>query len=283
MLDHKAGQVLRKLFCRTAAAFAIGRETISDKEVKETFGIAAEMQHYQVGFPKATLMHDVSNIVPIKQTDMGSAIPDILKFADELARKYWDDGKTPVMFAFYLRILDGTQGGLSVTAHEPGEKVLAFEFVTHPDAPGLAKFQAELVSYIEKRLGRTVKGHPGKEMPVPERSFVDEFPAETITQVNKAVDAVANLSGGNKSLFMTDYLAQMLGRQPMPAQVHSLVGSDRGDKLSDDEARRALAVASELALALNKDMFDASSKHELVQGITDITSGKSIRPILVKQ
>ena len=216
ILSINAMEVIRKLFSRLAALFAIGPTTISDKQAKPTYGQARKKEHYQVGFPKGVLLHDVSMIFPVDQTELKNVVPDIMVHAEELARKYWNEGKTPVMFAFYLRILQGTNGGLSVTSTGPNQKAVAFEFTTHPNAPGLAEFQKELVAYIEGRIGRKVRCHPGKANPVEGRNFKDIFSEETVDEFNNAVDAVNNLAGKGSNPFMTDYHAQMLGRQAMP-------------------------------------------------------------------
>lgn len=266
MLDVDSGEILRKTFSRLAARFAIGSDTISDKEAKASYGEARKKEHYQVGFPKAVLLHDVSMITPVPETELKQVVPDVMNFAEQLARKYWQEGKTPVMFAFYLRILEGTNGGLSVTAHKSGEKILAFEFTTHPKAPGLAEFQKELVAYMEQRVGHNVRRHLGKASPVEGRTYLDIFPEETVQKFNNALDAFGNLKVSEENNhepynpFMTDYHAQMLGRKPMPKQEAVVKAKD---KLDADSIAKLFAGAKEKLVNCAHHLIDDQGKQEL--------------------
>ena len=275
LLNVNAGELIRKAFLRLAARFAIGAETISDKQVKPTYGEARKMEHYQVGFPKDVPLHEISTIVPMAKGQLKELVPDIMTYAETLARKYWHQGKTPVMFAFYLRIVQGTNGGLSTTAHGPDEKVMVLDMTTHPKAPGLAEFQKDLVDYIEKRVGCKVRSHLGKTNTVEGRTYQDFLPAGAVEGFNSTLDALNALDNISFNPFMTGYHAHMLSRQAMPKQEF-VADSIMSISMSEEEVAAVFREAKERISSCGNHLIDEQGKRELLGYMAKHCEGKSV-------
>ncbi|MDQ2995178.1 MAG: FAD-binding protein [Pseudomonadota bacterium] len=151
-------------------------------ETKHVVGPRSIISHSVAAFPRA--LDDITFVFPVKNDDLLGIAEHLLKI-DALLQEFASRGQYPLTFMFYLRYLQGTNGGLSFTSHEPDERILAFDFVSHPDAPGWPEFKQALFTYFSSR-GLKLKYHLGKSLPDPSLTYQQiygEKIMEKMTQV----------------------------------------------------------------------------------------------------
>lgn len=72
-------------------------------------------------------------------------------------------GEYPIAYAVYMRYLQGTNGGLSITQHQPGHHICAMDMTTGLNFPGFASFRDNTAKFFLQEMG--AKLHWGKNMP----------------------------------------------------------------------------------------------------------------------
>ncbi|KTD08243.1 FAD-binding protein [Legionella jamestowniensis] len=175
--------------------------------------------HYQVAFPKA--MRDVSYILPVEDKHAGALLADVLHRIELLTKAAAEHGEFPITYAVYARYIKGSKGGLSTTTtSSEDEHVLAIDIVTHPDAPGIAHFEEELLNYFAE-IKIKPRFHLGKNFPSGVHNYTDFLEPEAIEEYKKALK---RWYGGNDELkaspFVTPYFEQMLGAPSKSNIVH---------------------------------------------------------------
>jgi len=145
-------------------------------ETKHFVGPRSIIAHEVSAFPHA--MDDVTFVFPVKNNELQSVAHHLLKI-DELLKEFAEKKQYPLTFMFYLRYIQGTNGGLSFTCHGEGERVLAFDFVSHPHAPGWAEFKLALFNYFSSQ-NLKLKYHLGKVLPDPTLTYRDIYGEEVI-------------------------------------------------------------------------------------------------------
>jgi L-gulonolactone oxidase len=157
-------------------------------------------------------------------------------------------------------------GYLPVRLTQKNEKTLALEIVTHPDAPGLAEFEAKLISYFNT-LGIKPHYHLGKNMPPSVKSYKDFFSREALNEFNMAL---LNWYGSKENIihspFMSPYFQAMLGLDPgVTLDDVTLLAPEKRLKPehTDKEIRHFLGKLDTLLdSSSNKKIIPKSSPHQ---------------------
>lgn len=207
LLDSKLIKLLPYYLSLTATAITEMRGTkpIVDHENNIT--------HYQAAFPKQ--MRDTSYILPVKDSEAGDVLAAVLQKIEDLTQAAIARDECPVTYAVYARYIKGTNGGLSTTStNSEDEYILAIDIVTHPNAPGIANFEKELLAYFSE-IGIQPRFHLGKNFPFGIHSYADFLKPEAIAQYK---EALVKWYGSEEALeaspFITPYFKQMLEKQP---------------------------------------------------------------------
>ncbi|KTD57270.1 FAD-binding protein [Legionella shakespearei] len=176
--------------------------------------------HPQVAFPKD--MRDVSYLIPVKDSEAGTQLETILEKMESLLNSGAARGEYPVTYAVYVRYIKGTNGGLSTsftTAED--EHILAIDVVTHPEAPGIARFEHDFMTYL-KENEITPRNHLGKNFPAGVVSYDQFLGAERVNGFKSVLERWYNSNpeahdGAERlamSPFNTPYMQQMLTPRP---------------------------------------------------------------------
>lgn len=204
--EHDAEAVLPVLQ-KIGAKVAIGTEYHDKRNPDVRQGQEYEITHYQVGFPEDLM--DISMLFAVDEAKLPEFFEALYNQIQLILNSPALKGKTPLTYGVYARIFQGLNGGMSTSATKPGQKILAFECVTHPDAPGLDIFLLALFTWVNENNYAKPRFHFGKFMPdVPFETFlgkpaVDEMRA-ALLDFYGSEEAVAS------SPFMTDYFKQKL-------------------------------------------------------------------------
>lgn len=177
-----------------------GSETIIRPEAYTT--------HYQASFPKA--MRDIGYIIPVKKEAAADVLSKILKQIDTLLDEASKRGEYPQTYAIYVRYLKCSGEGLS-SMTEDGEKkqVLIIDMVSHPNAPGIGRFEQAFLEYLHQQNHRP-RFHLGKNLPASMtnyHSFLDPIHLELYTE------ALVDFQHGRpleKSPFFTPFIKNMV-------------------------------------------------------------------------
>lgn len=178
-----------------------------------------KITHYQAAFPKQ--MRDTSYILPVKDEEAGDVLAAVLQKIEALIKAAIARGECPVTYAVYARYIKGSNGGLSTTStSSDDEHILAIDIVTHPNAPGIANFEKELLAYFSE-IGIKPRFHLGKNFPFGIRSYTDFLKPEAIAQYKEAlVKWYGSEDALEASPFITPYFKQMLDEQPSTELLH---------------------------------------------------------------
>lgn len=177
--------------------------------------------HPQVAFPKD--MRDVSYLIPVKDGQAGTKLETILEKIESLLNGGAARGEYPVTYAVYVRYIKGTNGGLSTsftTAED--EHILSIDVVTHPDAPGIARFETDFLTFL-KENGIIPRNHLGKNFPAGVVSYDQFLGAERVNDFKMVLERWYNSTpeardGAERlamSPFNTPYMQQMLAPRPV--------------------------------------------------------------------
>ncbi len=216
LLDPKLKKLMPFYLLLSAAIITgtRGTEPIIDHENNIT--------HYQAAFPKA--MRDVSYLLPVKDNEAGPLLAAVLQKIDELVKAAGKHGEYPITYAVYTRYIKGTNGGLSPTATDSeDEHVLVLDIVTNPDAPGIEKFEKELLAYFSE-INIKPRFHLGKNFPAGIESYADFLNPEALAEHRRALERWYGTEEQLKaSPFITPYFEQMLQMEPaLKQQLESM-------------------------------------------------------------
>lgn len=124
-----------------------------------------EMMHYRTSFPRD--LDEICGIFPVKDEPLnkpqGTEIVKALKHAISLLDEHAKRGQYPITYGMYFRYLQGTNGGLSFTAHPADHHVCAMDLTTNENAPGFAEFKAQMQAFFINEM--QAKFHWGKNAP----------------------------------------------------------------------------------------------------------------------
>ena len=125
-----------------------------------------EMMHYRTSFPND--LTEICGIFPVKdqppRTAHGQEIVKALKHAITLLDEHAKRGEYPITYGLYFRYLQGTNGGLSFTAHPKDHHVCAMDLTTNERVPGYATFEKSMQEFFMNEMN--AKFHWGKNAPL---------------------------------------------------------------------------------------------------------------------
>jgi len=133
---------------------------ISVGEDREAIGPWHEMMHYQTAFPWKIDDADYLFEVGEEGVELVKAMVHLVYTLTEFSNQ----GLYPVTYAVYFRIFQGTNGGLSTSAHTPGSLVCGLDIVSNPDVPGYQEFKRDMQAFFINELN--AKPHWGKSVPL---------------------------------------------------------------------------------------------------------------------
>ncbi|HAT8178263.1 TPA: FAD-binding protein [Legionella pneumophila] len=115
--------------------------------------------HHQTEYP-----HSIEDTGVIFETgeDCKEVIAALEKVFDTL-HKNAEEGIYPVIMGIYIRYLQGSNGGISITQHREGFHVCSLDFVSHNEIPGHDTFQKEMLTFFMSKFG--ARPHLGKALP----------------------------------------------------------------------------------------------------------------------
>jgi hypothetical protein len=124
-----------------------------------------EMMHYRTAFPRD--LDEICGIFPVQDQPIraaqGQEIVRALKHAMTLLGDHAKRGEYPVTYGLYFRYLQGTNGGLSFTAHPEGHHVCAMDITSNENIRGFADFKKNMQQFFIDEMH--AKFHWGKNAP----------------------------------------------------------------------------------------------------------------------
>lgn len=195
-------------------------EAIGSRGTQPVVNFENDITHPQVAFPKK--LRDVDYFIPVKDSEAGATLETLLQRIQTLLDKAATRGEYPVTYAIYVRYLKGTNGGLSTSStSSPDERILALDVVTHPDAPGIKRFEREFMAFLNE-MGLKVRFHLGKDFPAGiERydEFLDPVNIDAFIKALTRWHTTPHKNDGAERLamspFYTPYLQKMLNLNPV--------------------------------------------------------------------
>lgn len=142
-------------------------------------GPSPEVYHYQVQYPHK--LNDFDCLYEISP-DCHEIVDTFVKLAEK-TQEQADKGEFPITYAAYVRVFEGTNGGLSTAAHAQGKKVCGFDVVSSPCLPGFEELRDYMVNYLIKTYN--AKLHWGKY--VPEDIDYEKMYGEQMGEYKKAL------------------------------------------------------------------------------------------------
>ncbi|MDR3477266.1 MAG: hypothetical protein P4M14_04470 [Gammaproteobacteria bacterium] len=121
-----------------------------------------DQMHFQTQYP-----HAIDNFDYLFEVSPDShEIVETLEFMNQLLDKHAkaENPNYPVVFAGYIRVINGTQGGLSTSHHEAGKFICGFDIVSNQNIEGYSQFKKEMQNYFIDI--RHAKPHWGKTVPL---------------------------------------------------------------------------------------------------------------------
>ncbi|RDI43802.1 FAD-binding protein [Aquicella lusitana] len=115
--------------------------------------------HYQTSFPRE--INDVDYLFEVGDHGHETivAIENLVKTLSEFAK----NKQYPVTYAAYLRLFQGTNGGLSTSIHGANKHICGFDIVSSPGMPGFESFREKMNEFFFHQLN--AKPHWGKYVP----------------------------------------------------------------------------------------------------------------------
>ncbi len=169
--------------------------------------------HHQTGYPH--LIEDTGLLFPTQRN--GSEVIEAIKLVFTNLQESAQQREYPIMVGMYVRYLQGTNGGLSISACPDGQRTCSFDMVTHNDIPGHAPFQAKTVKTFMEVFG--AKPHFGKFLP-PGYQIVCPVFTKAVFDWYKA-----NGLDITRSMLITEHFCQLLNlpfspeKKPSEAQL----------------------------------------------------------------
>ncbi|EKD70007.1 MAG: hypothetical protein ACD_46C00676G0003 [uncultured bacterium] len=145
------------------------------------------MAHYQTTFP-----HDLDEIAALftvkDQAENGQHGAEIVTAMEKIVSSLQQaskHGHHPITYAIYFRFFAGTNGGLSSSEHQHGQRVCAVDITSHPKAPGFQDLKNELKDFFVNEMN--AKLHWGKNIDTNidyQKMFGENFTAFCTTLTN---------------------------------------------------------------------------------------------------
>lgn len=208
LMHNQALHDLIPVFMLFTAAFITSSRGTAPRVAPEN-----AITHYQASFPRA--MRDVSYMIPVKDADAGQLLGEIMaqidKQLDESAKRH----EYPITYAIYTRYLKGSNGGLSSTrTTADDERILAIDIVTHPNAPGISRFELEFLAFFAEK-GIKPRHHLGKNFPASIAHYADFLSKEALDNYHQELIAwYGDERALQESPFLTPYMQAMLFEKP---------------------------------------------------------------------
>lgn len=207
----------------------------SGRGIYTTIDDESLISHYQISVPKDR--REVGIFIPVKMAEIIESLSKIIIKIDELLINAAKLNQFPCTDAIYIRLIKGTNGGLSTTVTEEDELILALDIVTHTQAPGIDVFEDHLLNFLDDEKLKP-RFHLGKNMPKRIQSYYSFLDAEVLQET---IQALERWHGGKEpllsSLFVTPYFKKMLFNPLPPNLHHSIVAASsvaRKEKDSQD-------------------------------------------------
>ena len=186
-----------KPFMKIAALSEIGkRQQVFEHE-------ARKIAHSQVSFPRG--MDDISVLIPVHRDHIGRCITEHLQWINQLLLDYGSRGEFPVNLAIYVRVFAGTNGGLSTSATNRGEVIVAIEMATSAATRSWPSFRLHIENYFRSQIARS-KFHLGKYIPQSGlQSMYGEIEWKEFLAAWRRM-----VPDGRESIFVTPYIRELL-------------------------------------------------------------------------
>lgn len=189
--------------------------------------------HYHTAFPRN--MHDVSWIIPVKDTEAGEVLAMVLEKIDNLLNEANERGERPITYAVYARYFKGTNGGLSTSAtNENDECVVAIDTVTNPNAPGITAFEINLREFLESNDLKP-RFHLGKHLPHGVNDYKYFYDEKTLAEFEQAqIRWHGSENAYKNSPFLTPFMETMLGMKHAEPKLQQIPVRSFTQKESSD-------------------------------------------------
>lgn len=115
--------------------------------------------HYQTAFPWDIDDADYLFKVSPDSKEIGAAFKRVVEKLTEAAKNH----KYPLIDAVYLRMISGTNGGLSTSQHKPGQHICGLDMVSSNGIDGYDEFKQVMEQYFINEV--KAKPHWGKYVP----------------------------------------------------------------------------------------------------------------------
>ncbi|QMT59290.1 FAD-binding protein [Legionella sp. PC997] len=194
-------------------------QSIEERGTKPIVDFENHLTHPQVAFPEK--LRDVDYFIPVQDDKAGEHLEAILHQIENQVIKASRLGEYPITYAVYVRYLKGTNGGLSPTGtSSPDEHIIALDVVTHPQTPGIVRFEKEFLGFLKEQKFE-VRNHLGKQFPagvIHYSQFLDSKNMKEFIEAAQRWNATPNKNDGAERLamapFNTNYFQEMLDLSP---------------------------------------------------------------------
>ncbi|MCC5015119.1 MULTISPECIES: FAD-binding protein [unclassified Legionella] len=115
--------------------------------------------HHQTGYPRNVEDTGLLFEVSADHHEIVVALEKVFTTLHEYNKK----GYYPIVSGMYLRYLQGTNGGISITQHQAGKHVCSLDMVSDINIPGHEAFQKEITEFFMEVL--KARAHLGKFLP----------------------------------------------------------------------------------------------------------------------
>lgn len=139
--------------------YLVSKAAIGDKDMKSVG--PWHTVHYQTAFPRD--IDDADYLFEVGEgcNEITTALEKIVTTLTEFSKQK----KYPIVDAVYLRLISGTNGGLSTSTHAKGNYVCGLDMVSSNGIPGYTEFKNQMAQYfLEGKLA--AKPHWGKYIPL---------------------------------------------------------------------------------------------------------------------
>lgn len=172
------------------------------------------MMHYQTAFPRD--IDDADYLFQVNQNS-DEIVTAMEKIVSTLS-KYANNGEYPILDAIYIRLFNGTNGGLSTSSHDEGKLVCGLDMVSSNGVPGYEDFKREMKEYFINGPLQS-KPHWGKYVPADvdyEKMYGEDYRSFIAALQNWYQ---ANKLDLKKSMFLNNFLCDVLKLPYQPKQI----------------------------------------------------------------
>lgn len=263
---------------KIGAAVAIGDKVHKRENPAIKVGDEHDISHRQaVSFPEDLI--DISLMIPVKDERAAELLQRLVEKTQAILSSDTLKGQSPITYAMYARYLKGDNAGLSPSRAQAGERVLAVEWVTHPNAPGLDLFLKELFTYINEITDPALENgfnrprfHPGKFNAV-NATFRTHLGDAAVDEMEAALaEYYGDVETARHTPFYSPYFEKQFKRgvdYVLPTQlpeIQACIQQYRHNKIAGfgPSTDRDAAEKVALAYALNMDDHKAEADELLV-------------------